>query len=235
MTQALVTENRVIVANTATKEELQALSAKHPDKSVVREGSLKLFPGVDDAAARINAQLASQAARISTLEKMVANLMAERAAQTIRTQETAAVEKEPDTVTISEKTVTESDMRKATSPLAEKIAARHNASVSTQPKKPAAVQAPAPVTNSERKRDKYDDMEKEELMKRCIKRGGNPAKIMRPFHARARTIALRDWLRKNPPQKQGVATTSAKTGKRPAASALAKGLRRKSASRRAAH
>lgn len=92
--------------------------------------------------------------------------------------------------------------------------------VSAAPVRKVTKVAPPQVvaTNAERTADKYDAMEKDELLRRIAKRGGNAEKIMAGYHARARTIALRVWLRKNPPKTALKAPTAAK---RPAKATVA--------------
>jgi hypothetical protein len=219
----LVTATRVIFVDDATPEELNAAKNDHPGKTIVRASTLYIAP--NGLASHQTDALKETQDRVRKLERTVAMLV--EAAKDIKPQAKVADVTETETVTETPKPV---------SPIAEKIAAKHNAQVQAEPK--PVNKTPEPASTAPRARDKYDDYDKEELLRRVKLRGGNAKRIMGDLHARARTNALRDWLRVNPPKPK--ATTAAKPQAKASAKTVAAGsklakLRARNKTRRTAH
>src|ERR1700740_1404770 len=56
--------------------------------------------------------------------------------------------------------------------------------------------------------DRYTEMQVTDLRALIIKRHGNPDEVVEGLHSRARSIAMREWLRENGPQKTGKTDTT---------------------------
>lgn len=188
----IVTENRVIFGDDATAEQLKAVYDKYPNKTICRAKDLKMHEADTKSASQLEQRVARLEKLIDQQDRVIKTLMA--AAQT---QPKTPVVKAVDTT--EPETPTPVKVIKTEQPQPQKV----------QTEKPKASD-PAPVveTSTNRGEDKYSAMEKDELIRRVNKRGGNPGKIMAPFHARARTNALRDWLRANPPVKANTGKVS---------------------------
>ena len=74
--------------------------------------------------------------------------------------------------------------------------------------------------------DRYTEMQVTDLRALIIKRHGNPDEVVEGLHSRARSIAMREWLRANPAKKPAAYyyTPDKKTKRvvKPAAKAKAK-------------
>lgn len=210
--QTVVTETRVIVSDEATKEQLAAIAAKHPGKSVIRAASMK--PGFVPEDNKSASQIADLKSRVNKLETLVQELLAAKNVRTVVMTEAPAA---PVVVNAVSGEITE--------PEGDATIEETRAFMANGFKEPKVAKAPK-VSNQEPANetgDKYDVMDKERLIRLVTKRGGNPAKIMAPFHARARTIALRVWLRKNPAKKPAAPVAAAK---KPAKANIAAKVRR---------
>jgi hypothetical protein len=228
MAQVIVTGERVILSDDATKEELEAMRAEHPGKSIMRASSLALKAGITDDP-KLASRVSELTTRVNKLERLVEQLLrgastvnnssnktlaekiAQRHNEEVKAQAQTTEEPTPEPETDNEETE-ERTSWEPTWPDETETAA---APATNSPKK--AEKKAEPVTNSSSKSDKYDIMDKEELLRRVKLRGGNAKKIMAPFHARARTIALRNWLRTNPSKKvleKRAAKQAAKAGRK---------------------
>jgi hypothetical protein len=213
----LVTATRVIFVDDATAEELNAAKLAHPGKTIVRAATLYIAPsGLASHQTESHKELQD---RVRKLERTVSMLV--EAANDINKPTKTTVETVTETV-------------KPVSPIAAKIAAKHNAKVKAEPKPaPVIKEEPQPAAASARIVDKYSGYDKDELLRRVKLRGGNAKRIMGDLHARARTNALRDWLRANPPKPKADKVTKPSGKKAP--KAILSTVRKNVSKRRAAH
>ena len=174
-TQAIVTDTRVIMPDTATAAEMRAAGDANPGKSVFKASSLKPGFAVEDSK-----ELAAVKARVATLEAQMRQLLAAQKAQPVR----AAVlsEEAPAPVTKPEPKV---EVAPAPAPKAVTKPA-------PAPKKAEAAK-PAPKAEAKPKR-MLSELPIDELKAKVIKLGGNPDRILKDKHARARTKALVAWI-----------------------------------------
>ena len=178
--QAIVSDNRVILADNASKADLEAAKAEHPGKSIIRASSLRVVGNEID-----NRQMADMQRRMNKLETIVAQLLAEKHAA-VKTVVISAPEdeqdNEPEIETIEEPEVVE---------------ARPVRKLQAAPPK-----AKAPAKEGKPNKVNYDDWDIGKLTRVALKRGCNVEKVLAGKWARGRNKALVNWLRANPKSKQ---------------------------------
>lgn len=180
-TQAIVTDTRVIMPDNATPAEMRAAGDANPGKSVFKASSLKPGFAVEDSK-----ELASVKARVAKLEAQVQQLLAaQQKTQPVR----AAVlsEEAPAPVIKPEPKV---EVAPAPAPKVEEPKA-----VTKSAPAPKKVEAPKPAPKAEAKPKRMlSELPMDELKAKVIKLGGNPDRILKGKHARARTKALVAWI-----------------------------------------
>lgn len=187
--QMIVTENRVILSDDATREELQHACAEHPGKSVVKASSLRLAAAPED-----NKAMADLQTRVRKLETLVAGLLAEKQTQTQAVRPVVTANPEPEAPKAEESEIDADILPGEEEPTVEETRAytaqTMTAAKAKTPKK-AVIKSPAAPAAP---RKKLSEMSVEELRKRVERRGGNPDRIMKGKHARARNKALVAWI-----------------------------------------
>lgn len=181
----IVTDTRVIVADTATKDQLQQAANENPGKSVYKASSMK--PNfIPDENTKLAGEVADLRNQVRRLQSAVDQLLAAKDTKAVRTvsmaTEAPPVEVEAETVTNEVEEAPE-------------VVAAPEPEAPKAPKAPK-VTKPAPKAEAPAKpRRKLSELSYDELKDRVTKRGGKVERILRnKIGGPARKKALIAWI-----------------------------------------